>query len=240
MHLIFHASSRILHKTSILTQCPWGIVYVRFTRHLSRCAQRDSTSPTSFCIDFHWVQVIKFLINLVKLSSDDLWIKWNIQLCWFREDRILYVVNTSFVLHCAIGHFRWPTSPISKACGSSCSDFVFNVLIFTPSFCFAVLVLVFILSFSDFWFSLRNFNLYYENQNQNQNLITTFENQKHKNKNQNRHHRPSCFAGGSIWRIEVSIWRSVALLTMLAHVNYLILPPLIALNQIVSFFQRIF
>ena len=42
--------------------------------------------------------------------------------------------------------------------------------------------------------------------------------------------------GGSRCQIR----RSVAMLTMLAHVNYLILPPLIALNQIVSFFQRIF
>ena len=66
------------------------------------------------------------------------------------------------------------------------------------------------------------------------------ENQKHKNQNQNRLRRPSYFAGGSIWRIKVSIRRSAAMLTMLAHVNYLMLPPLIALNQIVSFFQRIF
>ena len=57
------------------------------------------------------------------------------------------------------------------------------------------------------------------------------ENQKHKNQNQNRLRRPSYFAGGSIWRIKVSIRRSAALLTMLAQVNYLILPPLIALNH---------
>ena len=37
---------------------------------------------------------------------------WNIQSWWFREDRVLWVVNTSFVLRCAISaicHFRWPT-----------------------------------------------------------------------------------------------------------------------------------
>ena len=67
--------------------------------------------PRVFFLCFHWVQWIKFLINFVKLSSDDLRIKWNIQSLWFREDRLL--VNTSFVLHCAIGHFKWPTSPIS-------------------------------------------------------------------------------------------------------------------------------
>ena len=118
--------------------------------------------------------------------------------------------------------------------------FWFSLRHFAFGFWFWFLFCPFPILFYSFWFSLRNFNLYYENQNQN--LITTFENenQKHKNKNQNRQHRPSCFAGGSIWRIEVSIWRSAALLTMLAHVNYLILPPLIALNQIVSFFQRIF
>ena len=59
----------------------------------------------------------------------------------------------------------------------------------------------------------------------------TFENENQKNQNQNRQRRPSCFAGGSIWRIKVSIRRSAALLTMLAQVNYLILPPLIALNH---------
>ena len=111
--------------------------------------------------------------------------------------------------------------------------FWFSLRHFAFRFWFWFLFCPFLILFYSFWFSLRNFNLYYENQNQN--LITTFENQ-----NQNRQHRPSCFAGGSIWRIEVSICRSAALLTMLAHVNYLILPPLIALNQIVSFFQRIF
>ena len=48
-----------------------------------------------FFLCLHWVQWIKFLINLVKLSSDDVWLKWNIQSRWFREDGILWVANTS-------------------------------------------------------------------------------------------------------------------------------------------------
>ena len=61
-----------------------------------------------------------------------------------------------------------------------------------------------------------------------------------KNENQNRQSSPSCFAGRSIWRIKVSIRRSAALLTMLAQVNFLILPPLIALNHNCIYFQRTF
>lgn len=91
-----------------------------YSPFVAACFERSH----EFFLCFHWVQWSKFLINLVKLSSDDLWIKWNIQSWWFREDRILWVVNTSFVSHCAIGHFRWPTSPISKSWGSSCSIFV--------------------------------------------------------------------------------------------------------------------
>jgi len=134
--------------------------------------------------------------------------------------------------------------------------FTFRFLFFTFRFSFCTFPFL----FYTFRFSLGNFKLYYENQNQNliitfenenqknknqnQNLIITFENenqknknknqnQKHKNKNQNqnRQRRPSCFAGGSIWRIKVSIRRSAALLTTLAQVNYLNIPPLIALNH---------
>ena len=63
---------------------------------LAVCRGWLGKAPRVFFLCFHWVQWIKCLINLVKLSSDDLWIKWNIQSWWFREDRILWVVNTSF------------------------------------------------------------------------------------------------------------------------------------------------
>ena len=100
------------------------------------------------------------------------------------------------------------------------SVFVSNFYIFTDlfrltcQFCFDFSIFVF------FFFHLLSvfvlaFKLYNENQNQ----------------NQNRQSRPPCFAGGSRWRIKVSILGRVALLTMLAQVNFLILPPLIALNH---------
>ena len=60
---------------------------------------------------------------------------------------------------------------------------------------------------------------------------------KQKKQKQNRQSRPSCFVGRSIWRIKVSIRRSAAFLTMLAQVNFLILPPLIALNHKLYFFS---
>ena len=95
--------------------------------------------------------------------------------------------------------------------------FYFLTLISFFFLTFYFLPIYFVLLFS-FFFA---FKLYNENQKQ----------------NQNRQSRPSCFAGRSIWRIKVSIRRSAALLTMLAQVNFLILPPLIALNHKLYFFS---
>ena len=120
----------------------------------------------------------------------------------------------------------------------------FNVLIFPSPFFFSVEISVVnffyfnFLFFRTFYF-YRSISFYFSvfnklyNENQNQNVMIN----KTKNQNQNRQSRPSCFAGRSIWRIKVSIRRSTALLTMLAQVNFLILPPLIALNHKLYFFS---
>ena len=130
--------------------------------------------------------------------------------------------------------------------------YVFNVLmIFNSVFTFPFLFLTFLFlqiyfisvfsfvltSLFSFFFHLFSvfvfaFKLYKENQNQIIN-ITKGKPKKNKkqNQNQNRKSRPSCFAERSIWWIKVSIQQSVALLTMLAQVNFLILPPLIAVNH---------
>ena len=128
---------------------------------------------------------------------------------------------------------------------------VFNVLIFTSPFFVSVEISVFIfftlISFFfrtfyfyrsiPFYFSgFFAFKLYNENQNQNV-IINIKKPKKNQSQKQNRQSRPSCFAGRSIWRIKVSIRRSAALLTMLAQVNFLILPPWITLNHKLYFFS---
>ena len=111
--------------------------------------------------------------------------------------------------------------------------FDFHFVILLLGFCFDFDFLIFRFCFK--LFDLHLAILIYIMKTKTKTLLDpiTFENenQKHKNQNQNRLRRPSYFAGGSIWRIKVSIRRSAALLTMLAQVNYLILAPLIALNH---------
>ena len=113
--------------------------------------------------------------------------------------------------------------------------FDFHFVILLLGFCFDFDFLIFRFCFKLFDLHLAILIYIMKTKTKTKTLLDpiTFENenQKHKNQNQNRLRRPSYFAGGSIWRIKVSIRRSAALLTMLAQVNYLILAPLIALNH---------
>ena len=123
-------------------------------------------------------------------------------------------------------------------------------VIFTSPFCFSVEISVYIFFTFPFLFLLfycyRSISFYFSvfvfafklyNENQNQNLIINIKKNEKQKPKQNRQSSPTCFAGRSIWQIQVSIWRSAALLTMLAQVTFLILPPLIALNHKLYFFS---
>ena len=130
--------------------------------------------------------------------------------------------------------------------------FWFSLLHFTFRLRFRFLLFYFSISVSNFFNFYRSISFHFivfvlafklYNENQNQNLIINIrknENQETKNKNQNhnRQSRPTCFAGRSIWGIKVSFQWSAALLTMLAPVNFLILPPWIALNHKLYFFSK--
>ena len=113
--------------------------------------------------------------------------------------------------------------------------FRFSLLHFAFRLRFRFLLFYFSVSVSNFFLFYRFISFYFSL------FVLAFklynENQKTKNQNQNQQSRPSRFAGRSIWLIMVSIRRSAALLTMLAQVNFLILPPLSALNHKLYFFS---